>query len=241
MTTPENKYSFKRLMLDSLGEFRSAKAAVMLLILTALAVVLGSNYCMRIPGDMRVSFSFICVMAAGVLFGPLPCMAVAGASDIAFFMLERDEESMEGYNAGILAVKLIVAFMYGIMLYKKYYGNFGWSKKLEDLFPECVVTNIDVAARGVISRIAAVFAGKVLLDSAVLYRTDYNDCFPFLTRLEWIDFVRWFEPGFDRCVRMLPFELAMVFLLMPVINVMYTLMGNGAANKGALADNKNLT
>lgn len=225
MKRPVNKYSFRHLLGDSLGELRSGGAVVMLLVLTAGAVALESHFRMRITDDLRVSFSFVCVMAAGVLFGPVPCMAAAAASDMIGFLLEKND--LRGYSVGILAVKLIVALFYGLLLYRKYYGNFGWTKWLDDLFPECVVLNIDIAARSVISRVAAVLVGNVVLNSAVLYHVYYNSDFPFISREEWGDFMTWLEPRFDKNIGMLPFELAVVFLLMPVINVTYVLAGRG--------------
>lgn len=223
MTKQVKKFRLGRLLADSFRELRSAGAVVMLLALTAGAVVLGSNFRLRVSDDIRISFAFTCVMAAGVLFGPVSCMTAAAASDVIDFLLEKNE--LRGYSVGILAVKLIVAFFYGVFLYRKYYGNFGLSKKLEDFFPECVVLHLDIAVRGVIARVAAVFIGNVVLNSAVLYGTYYNSRFPFLSRSEWSDFAVWFKPRFDKNVGMLPFELATVFLLMPAVNVIYELAG----------------
>jgi riboflavin transporter FmnP len=217
--------SMKTLLADSARELLSVKTLIMLALMTAGAVVLGSHFRMVINEDLRVSFSFICIMAVAVLYGPVPCMLMNAVTDIVTYLLDKNE--IRDYSPAILSVKLIVSCLYGVMLYKRHYGNFGYLKRMEEFFPECVAENLDIAVRSVCARTGAVLVGNVVLNSAVLYRLYHNSKFPIMSGGEWRNFFRWFKPRFETNLKMLPFELLIVFMFIPIINVIYTLVCRG--------------
>lgn len=223
--TKKRKISLKALFADSARELLSVKTFVMLVLMTAGAVVLGSNYKMVINDDLRVSFSFICIMAVAVLYGPVPCMLMNAVTDIVTYLLDKNE--IRDYSPAILSVKLIVSCFYGVMLYKRYYGNFGYLKRMEEFFPECVAENLDIAVRSVCARTGAVLVGNIVLNSAVLYRLYRNSKFPIMSGGEWRNFFSWFKPRFETNMKMLPFELLIVFMFMPIINIIYMLVCRG--------------
>ena len=225
METPTQKHSVRLCILDSLGELRCAGAVIMLMMLAAGAVLLGRHLLLTVSDDMHISFSFVCIMAAGVLFGSVPCMLTAAAADVGTYMLENGETV--GYSPALLSLKLIIALFYGVILYKKHYGSFGCPKCLNDCFPECVVLNINIAVRSVIAHTIVVFLGNIVLGSVILYRSYSNSSFPFVSAEEWDRFFEWLEPHYERNIEMLPFGLAMVFLSIPLINIFFTLAGRG--------------
>ena len=218
----KRQISMKSLFADSARELLSVRTFVMLAAMTVGAVVLGSHFRMVINEDLRVSFTFICIMAVAVLYGPVPCMLMNTITDIATYLLDKNE--IRDYSLAVLSVKLIVSCFYGMLLYKKYYGSFGYLKRLEDFFPECVAENVDIAVRSVFARTGAVLVGNIVLNSAVLYRLYHNGKFPFISGGDWKIFYRWFKPRLDTNMKMLPFELLIVFMFMPIINVVYMLV-----------------
>ena len=208
METPTQKHSFGRILLDSLGEFRRARAVIMVLVLIAGAVGLNC-FNIRIAGNAVIHISFVCIMAAGMLFGPVPCMLTAAAAEVITDRL-LDDMARE-HLAAVLAVKLIEAFFWGYIMYKKHYGSFGCPKCLNDCMPECVLLNIRIAVRSVIAYTAAAFTCGIAMDSIELYEKFRGS------------FTEWLRLRFAMNIERLPFEIAIAVLTIPLVNIFYTL------------------
>ena len=165
----------------------------------ALSIVL-RNLGVYITEDLRITFSFLGIMVIAMLYGPtVTVIANVGVDIVGYFL---DGFKARDYNFGLLAVKIIIAAIYGICLYKKTTGR-------------------SIIAAGAISRVIAVVFGNLILNSAVLYYCYTNPNFPFMSASEWSAFGIWFAPRVIKNAVMLPIELAMIAFLLPAVKMAY--------------------
>ena len=210
METPTQKHGFGNILLDSLGELRRTGAVIMTLVLIEGAVLL-SFFHIRIAEGAVLDISFVCVMAAGLLYGPVPCMLTAAAGEVITDRL-FDDMARE-HLAAVLAVKLITALFWGYIMYRKHYGSFGCPKCLNDCLPECVLLNIRIAVRSITAYTAAALTSSIVLDTIELYDRTRGGL------------KEWLRLRFAQKIELLPFGLAIVLLTMPLVNIFCTLAG----------------
>ncbi len=216
-------------IISSLRELKKPSAIIITLLLTGASILLTKFLGMYISPYLRVSFAFVGIMGVAVLYGAIPCMLAAAAADIIGYII--DDGQIQSYNLWILAVKLICAFFYGWFLYKKRYGRIGAARWLETFLPASVVENIEISVRGLTARIAVIFIGNIVLNSMVLYHSYQNKAFPFVSGEEWHNFLVWAKPRADTNISMMPFECAVCFLALPLINILVMLTGKIHRNK----------
>lgn len=210
--------SFFSLFSDSTRELKKVSTLTVTGMLMALSIVLRSMY-IPITQDLRITFSFLGVMAVAMLYGPTVCVISNIGIDIIGYLL--DGCKMREYNFALLAVKIIIAIIYGIILYRKTYGKKNLPDKLASKLPDIVSDNLDLVLRAAAARIIVVFLGNIVLNSSVLYVCYTNPDFPFMSGSEWTAFWIWFSPRLIKNLVLLPFELILTSLLLPAIRQAY--------------------
>lgn len=191
--------SFFNLFKDSAQELKKISTLTVCGVLMALSIVM-RNMAINITPDLRITFSFFGIMAIAMLYGPVVCVISNIGVDVIGYVL--DGYKARDYNLGLLAVKIIIALIYGICLYKKTTGK-------------------SIIISGIISRVIVVILCNLVLNSAVLYYCYTNKNFPFMSSSEWTAFRIWFTPRLIKNCVMLPIELVMVSLLLPMISQAY--------------------
>ena len=191
--------SFFNLFKDSVQELKKISTLTVCGVLMALSIVM-RNMAINITPDLRITFSFFGIMAIAMLYGPVVCVISNVGVDVIGYVL--DGYKARDYNLGLLAVKIIIALIYGICLYKKTTGK-------------------SIIISGIISRVIVVLLCNLVLNSAVLYYCYTNKNFPFMSASEWTAFRIWFTPRLIKNCVMLPIELVMVSLLLPIISQAY--------------------
>lgn len=191
--------SFFCLFSDSASQLKKVSTLTVCGVLMALSIVM-RNMAINITADLRITFSFLGIIAIAMLYGPVVCVISNVGVDIIGYVL--DGYKARDYNLGLLAVKIIIALIYGICLYKKTTGK-------------------SIIISGIISRVLVVVLCNLVLNSAVLYYCYTNKNFPFMSASEWTAFRIWFTPRLIKNCVMLPIELAMISLLLPMISQAY--------------------
>ncbi len=110
--TPFHKSFFK----DSLKVFKNLKSLVMIAILLALVMV-----CKFIPipsgfGELGLSFSFLFLGVACMLFGPYPALAIGFLSDVLGYLIKPDGAFFIGYTIQ----SMVACFAYALCFHKTY-------------------------------------------------------------------------------------------------------------------------
>lgn len=205
---------------ESSKELKKVSTITVTGMLIAVSVVLRSFLQIPLNEDLRVTFSFLGVMAVGMLYGPVVCMMSAAGVDIIGYLL--DGYKMREYSVPLLLVKLFIAIIYGVALYRRSKGGIKLSDKLKSKLPSVVTEYIGAAVFGIISRVIAVLLGNIVLNSAVLYKSYTNPNFPFMSGSEWSAFWVWFTPRLTKNLVMLPVECAAILLLLPAIYAAYS-------------------
>lgn len=165
----------------------------------ALSVVL-RNLTINISADLRINFAFIGIMIIGMLYGPIVSVLGSVSIDIIGYFL--DGFKARDYNFGLLLVKIISGLIYGIMLYKK-------------------ATNKSLIVNTVAARIIVVLICQLILNSIVLYYCYQNKNFPFMSASEWSAFGIWMLPRLIKNGIMLPIEIALSVMILPIAKQSY--------------------
>lgn len=188
--------SFFCMFKDSAGELKKVSTLTVCGVLMALSIVM-RNMAINITADLRITFAFLGIIAIAMLYGPVVCVIANVGVDIIGYVL--DGYKARDYNIGLLIVKIIIALIYGVCIYKKTTGK-------------------SIVVSGMISRVIVVVLCNLILNSAVLYYCYTNKNFPFMSASEWTAFRIWFTPRLIKNCLMLPIELAMISVLLPMIS-----------------------
>ncbi len=191
--------SFFNLFKDSASELKKVSTLTVCGVLMALSIVL-RNMAINITADLRITFAFLGIMAIAMLYGPVVCVIANVGVDVIGYVL--DGYKARDYNLGLLAVKIVIALIYGLFLYKRTTGK-------------------SIIISSIVSRIIVVVLCNLVLNSAVLYYCYTNKNFPFMSASEWIAFRIWFTPRLIKECVMLPIELVMISVLLPMISQAY--------------------
>lgn len=199
--------SFLSLFTDSARELKKIRTLTVCGMLMAVSIVL-RNMAINITADLRITFAFLGVMAIAVLYGPVVCIiSNVGIDFVGYFL---DGYKARDYNFGLLAVKILIAFIYGVCLYRKQTGKslVGW---------------------GIASRAIVVVLCNIVLNSAVLYYCYTNRNFPFMSSSEWSAFWIWFSPRLIKNCVMFPIECVLLSVVLPLISQAYNRVFRKAA------------
>ncbi len=191
--------SFFSLFSDSAMELKKVSTLTVSGLFIALSVVL-RNLTINISADLRINFAFIGIMIIGMLYGPIVSVLGSVSIDIIGYFL--DGFKARDYNFGLLLVKIISGLIYGIMLYKK-------------------ATNKSLIVNTVAARIIVVLICQLILNSIVLYYCYQNKNFPFMSASEWSAFGIWMLPRLIKNGIMLPIEIALSVMILPIAKQSY--------------------
>ncbi len=191
--------SFFLMFSQSANEMKKISTLTVCGMMMALSIVL-RNLALNITADLRITFSFFGIMVIAMLYGPVVCVIANVGVDVLGYFL--DGFKARDYNFGLLAVKILMALIYGIILYNKSTGK-------------------SIIISGIIARIIVVILCNLVLNSCVLYYCYTNRNFPFMTVGEWNAFKIWFTPRLVKNVVMLPIEMAMIAFLLPAVKTAY--------------------
>lgn len=191
--------SFFSLFSDSAMELKKVSTLTVSGLFIALSVVL-RNLTINISADLRINFAFIGIMIIGMLYGPIVSVLGSVSIDIIGYFL--DGFKARDYNFGLLLVKIISGLIYGITLYKK-------------------ATNKSLIVNTVAARIIVVLICQLILNSIVLYYCYQNKNFPFMSASEWSAFGIWMLPRLIKNGIMLPIEIALSVMILPIAKQSY--------------------
>lgn len=101
---------------QSAKELASLKVLISSSMLTALYVVasLFLNFYMPWSMGARISFGFLFLAAAGMLFGPVPAMIVGGLGDVLAYVISPHG----AFSYGITLCTVLMGLVFGVILYK---------------------------------------------------------------------------------------------------------------------------
>lgn len=193
---------------DRLKEVKEPSAVAVIFFLTAISLLLTESLTLPLGNDIRVSFSFVGIMTIGMLYGSLPCMISAAAVEFAGYLA-----GMTKFSAANFAAQIIAAMLYGVLLYRKNLGSTKLFKPLEELFPSVVVNNIEIAARGILTRMIIVFFGNTILNSAFIFRS-------YSGMTSGYRMGRIFS-SLRTDMTMLPFECSVILFVLPAAYILY--------------------
>ncbi len=108
---PLKKTNSIRLSMQNFGNTHTLAICGMFL---ALKMVLGT-FSIRLSNILSISFSFLAVVAAGVLFGPMVGGIFGAAGDILSYFLHPDGPFFLGFTLNAF----LSGFLYGLILYKR--------------------------------------------------------------------------------------------------------------------------
>ncbi len=187
--------SFFKQFSDSAKELKEVRTLTVCGMLMAVSIVI-RNMAINITADLRITFVFLGIMAIAMLYGPVVSIVANVGVDVVGYFL--DGYKARDYNFGLLAVKILIALIYGVCLYKKTTGR-------------------SLIIWGLVSRVIVVLLCNLILNSAVLYFCYTNRNFPFMSASEWTAFRIWFTPRLIKNAVMLPIECVMIAALLPMI------------------------
>lgn len=187
--------------------------------LMALSIVFRSMLYIPLGSDLRVTFAFLGSMAVCMLYGPTVGMLAAAGIDIIGYIL--DGAKMREYNIWLLLIKLLMAAICGLILYREKYKTMKMPKSIEKKLPVAVTENVELALRAICVRAIVVFVGNIVLNSAVLYKSYTNPSFPFMSESEWIAFKLWITPRIVKNLIMFPVECLLSILFLPIVYAAY--------------------
>lgn len=185
----------------------------------ALSIVFRSMLYIPLNDDLRITFAFIGSMAIAMLYGPSVGMVSAAGIDVIGYIL--DGAKMREYNIWLLLVKMLMAAIVGLIMYREKYGKVKLPAAIEKRLPSATSEYSEIAVRAVISRAVVVFIGNIVLNSVVLYKSYTNPRFPFMSGSEWTAFKIWLAPRVTKNLIMFPVECVICVILLPLIYLAY--------------------
>lgn len=106
-----------KLFSDSLGEFRSTRNLTLMGLLLALNVILSFLSVQPFP-YLKVSFGFLALAAAGMMFGPTAGFILGAAGDLISFIIKPTG----AFNPLLTLVAALGGLIWGLFLYKNKTG-----------------------------------------------------------------------------------------------------------------------
>ncbi len=104
---------------ESVKELNSTKNLVILGLLVAIYVVMGYFTFYLLP-TLRVTFTYIPLVLAGAMFGPVCGGFVGAIGDVLGYI--TSQFGAGAYNAGFTVNAFVTGFVYGVFLYRSDFG-----------------------------------------------------------------------------------------------------------------------
>lgn len=165
-------------------------------ILIAMAMIL-RIFAIQITPELRITFSFLAITIVAMLYGPVVCAMSTLTIDILGYLV--DSRSMGGYYPPLAVVVVISGIFYGMFLYKR---------KLN-------IINLSLA------KISVNLICNLCLNSYFIYTGFINKSFSIMDKGDWNAFLIWVVPRGIKNVVLLPIEITMICIILPMANTAY--------------------
>ncbi|MCL2054119.1 MAG: folate family ECF transporter S component [Oscillospiraceae bacterium] len=179
----------------SLSELRTLLTSGLLV---AMAIALRSA-AFQITPDVRVSLQFLPICVIAMLYGPVVCMVASFATDLIGFLFDA---SGRFYSPQLASVVILSGLIYGVFLYRK--------KNDGKLFFSALT-----------SRTIVVILCNICLNSYFIYTLFVNKNFSLLDFSGYKAFLIWVTPRIVVNIGKLPFDFALLCLILPLANAAY--------------------
>ena len=198
--------SFFSMFKRSINELQDLRTLTTTGMFIALAIVL-RVLSIQITPDIRVTFSFLAIAIIAMLYGPVVSGMACISVDFIGFLL--DNKSARGYYPPLAVVTLIAGIIYGIFLYRK-------------------EVNLILVA---VSRIVVVVICNICLNSYFIYTGFVNKDFSIFSNQNFSEFRIWIIPRLANHSVLLPIEIIMLCIILPIGFEIYKKINKGVLVK----------
>lgn len=181
---------------------KSSKSLKELRTITTTGILLAAAIVLRflaipVTPDLRITFSFIPICIIAMLYGPVVCSMSTFSLDIIGFIL--DNKTARGYSPQLSLVVIMSGLLYGIFLYRK----------------EISGTFIAMIA---LAKVSVTLICNLILNSYFIYTLYVNKSFSIFTpnSNNWPEFWVWVTPRIIKNGILLPIEIVVLTLLLPL-------------------------
>jgi ECF transporter S component (folate family) len=193
---------------NSAKNIAEVRAVVTSGLMVAMAVALRA-FSVALTPDIRVTFAFVPICVVAMLYGPVVCMLSAFAADVIGFLFDATGRF---YSPQLAAVVLLSALLYGVLLY----GNKG---------------GFGLCLRAAIARTAVVFICNICLNSYFIYKIYVNAAFDIFDPSGYDAFFAWGSLRIGKNLLLLPFDLVLLCVVLPVASAAYNRLPKIAGEK----------
>lgn len=186
----------------SANELKSVKCLTVTGVLVAAYVTLNSPLLSYNTDVLKITFGFLALAAIGMLFGPVVAVIAAFPCDIVTALIGH-----LGINPIFTAPKILEGLIYGIFLY----GMLN-SRDERKSAPKQAAWAVWQVARIVLARFLVMSVCYLLINSLLLY---------YVTKVSKNAFRVFLYPRFVKNAIQFPVDLALMFVLLPSIGVIY--------------------
>ncbi len=188
--------SFFDIFKESAGELKKIKTITTAGIFIALALIMRTLKIQFTP-DLRLTFAFIPICIIAMLYGPVVCGISTFCVDFLGFLL--DPSSTGAYYPPLALVVIISGAIYGVFLYRK----------------KISIVNI------LLGKASVNLICNLCLNSYFIYTGFINKGFSIFNSEDWHAFGVWIVPRVVKNVGMLPIEIIMLCIILPIADKAY--------------------
>lgn len=188
---------------SSFNELKNVRTITGAGMLMAIAIVIRS-VAIEITPDIRISFSFVAIMAIAVLYGPVVAAMANVSQDFLGYIISN--HTAREYSLPLAAAHIIAGIIYGIICYKA----------LEDESEKYSITpkrTVQIC----ISRVIVVLVCNIFINSIIIYTSYVNKDFSFFTAEGYDAFWLWLSPRIIKNVLQLIADVPIVAVMIPLV------------------------
>ncbi len=208
---------FFNLFRSSFNELKDIRTLTSAGMLMALSIALRS-VAIEITPDIRISFSFIAIMAIAILFGPVVSGIANISSDFLGYILAN--HSAREYSIPLALVTLLAGVVYGIICYRA----------TEDETEKYSITPVRISVIN-LSRAAVVFLCNICLNSLIIYTSYVNKEFSLFNPEMYDAFKIWITPRIIKNAGQLVVDIIIISIIIPIIINVYSSVKNTYSTK----------
>lgn len=182
---------------SSAKELKNVRTLTTTGILIAMAMIL-KMFTIDISTVLRISFPFLAITIIAMLYGPVVCAMSTLTIDILGYIVNSGK-STGAYYPPLGMVVVIAGIIYGMLLYKK----------------KPNIVNISIA------KVSVNVICNICFNSYFIYTGFVNKGFSILDKGDWNAFFAWVVPRVIKNVAMLPIEIIMMLIILPIAYIAY--------------------
>lgn len=203
---------FLSIFRNSFNEFSKIRTITTGGMLMAIAIVLRS-IAIEITPDIRISFSFVAIMAIAYLYGPVVAALANVSQDFLGYIISN--HTPREYSIPLAMAHIVAGLIYGIICYKV-------TENDSEMYQITVKRTVWTC----VSRIIVVFVCNVCLNSIIIYTSYVNKDFSFFTADGYDAFWLWLSPRIIKNALQLIADIPLVAILIPLIVKAYAQVSN---------------